>query len=202
MRKNNKITLFTIIAIIITIIALIITSGTYAKYTSSINTTAATATVAKWSVKINGQDITTDQKLIEFNLFQYINDSDGIEDEEDVSDTKIAPGTSGSFNFAIENSSEVTIKYSIEFAETNASSIPIEYSIDGITYYDAAGLTEALNEEATEIEIGVTQNVEVKWRWAYEVNGLSSDSTDTALGKATTTPTYSVTAKIVATQVD
>lgn len=202
MKKNNKITLFTIIAIIITIIALIITSGTYAKYTSSVDTTSASATVAKWSVKINGQDITTDQTEITFDLFEYIYDSDGGEIEEDVVDNKIAPGTSGKFDLAIENSSEVTVKYSIEFTETNTSDIPIEYSIDGTNYFDAAGLTAELNNNAENIAIGDTKNIDVTWRWAYEVDGLTSDSTDTALGTATTAPTYEVSAKIIATQVD
>ncbi len=206
MKKNNKITLFTIIAIILTIIALIITSGTYAKYTSSIDTESAYATVAKWSVKINNQDITSSEQAITFNLFEYIYDSDGTEIEDDVSSTKIAPGTSGGFSFTIENSSEVTIKYSIEFTENNTSNIPIEYSVDGVNYYNAAGLTNELNTNATNIAIGASKDIEVSWRWAYENNGTNSysqtDTTDTALGKAATAPTYEVSAKIIATQVD
>ena len=204
MKKNNKITLFTIIAIILTIIALIITSGTYAKYTSSIDTTTANATVAKWSVKINGQDITKDSTAITFDLFETIYDSDGSEVETDVADTKIAPGTSGGFNFTIENSSEVTIKYSIDFTETNASNIPIEYSIDEENYYTAEGLTEELNNVAETIDIGSSKNIDIYWRWAYEggTGATQTDSSDTALGSATTAPTYNVKATIIATQVD
>lgn len=208
MKKNNKITLFTIIAIIITIIALIITSGTYAKYTSSIDTESAYATVAKWSVKINGKDITTSEQAITFNLFEFIYDSNGEDEENDVVNAKIAPGTSGGFSFNIENTSEVNIKYSIEFKENNTSSIPIEYSVDGINYYNAAVLTNQLNNNATNIAIGTNKNITVRWRWAYE---SASDDTsiknavdiaDTNLGKASIAPTYEVSAKIIATQVD
>ncbi|MBP3596272.1 MAG: hypothetical protein J6J60_02570 [Clostridia bacterium] len=204
MRKNNKITVFTIIAIILTIIALIITSSTYAKYTSSVDTTTANATVAKWSVKINDQDITQDSTSIDFDLFSTIYDTGASEEEEDVVDGKIAPGTAGGFNFEIENSSEVTIKYSIAFTETNASNIPIEYSIDGENFYASAEFTEELNNNAQTIDMGDSKLIEVSWRWAYEggVGASQTDETDTELGTATTTPTYNVKATIIATQVD
>lgn len=204
MKKNNKITLFTMIAIILTIIALIITSGTYAKYTSSIDTTTANATVAKWSVKINGKDITKDSTAITFNLFDTIYDTGASEPEDDVAEGKIAPGTEGGFNFEIENSSEVTIKYSIEFTETNSSNIPIEYSIDQENYYTAEELTEELNNNAESIYMEDSKLIDVYWRWAYEgaTGATQTDVTDTALGSATTAPTYNVKATIVATQVD
>ena len=204
MKKNNKITVFTIIAIILTIIALIITSGTYAKYTSSVDTTTATATVAKWSVKINGNDITKDSTAITLDLFNTIYDTGGNEEESDIAEGKIAPGTEGGFNFEIENSSEVTIKYSIEFTETNSSNIPIEYSIDNVNYYTAAELTEELNNNSELIEMEDSKVIEVFWRWAYEggTGAAQTDETDTALGTATTAPTYNVKATIIATQVD
>lgn len=201
-KNNNKTLVFAIFAIILTIIALIATSGTYAKYTSSIDTTEASATVAKWSVKVNDKDITKTSEPINFNIFDYIYDSDGTEIENDVSNNKIAPGTSGSFNFKIENLSEVNIKYSIEFTETNTSNIPIEYSLDQTTYYNAEGLTQELETNAQEIQIANEETITVYWRWAYD----SNDTTDTALGVAAqntgTLPTYNVSATIIATQVD
>ncbi len=213
--KKKNITNY-IILTMITIISLIATSGTYAKYTSSVETESSCVTVAKWSVKINDKDITQTQEAIAFDIFDTIYDSDGTSIEYDIANVDstsdpnknsiIAPGTSGAFNLKIENESEVNIKYSIEFTEDNTSRIPIEYSVNGVDYFDVEGLTNALNTRAENIAIGGLETIEVSWRWAYESDGTNSygqtDETDTALGTFSTSPIYNVSAKIIVTQVD
>lgn len=210
-KKDNKTLFFVFLAIILTIIALIATSGTYAKYTSSITTTASEGTVAKWLVKVNEKDITTSSDPIEFDIFgTNIKDSDGIATEDDVAAGKLAPGIAGNFQFDIANESEVNIKYSIEFSETNESNIPIEYSMDGNNFYSASKLTEELNKNENKVNMNGTKNVKVYWRWAYESTDdalkTTKDNADTTLGKnaneTATLPKYIVSATLVATQVD
>lgn len=233
--NNNKITLFAIFAIILTIIALIATSGTYAKYTSSKETTTARARVAKWSVLINGDDMTDQSQTVTFNLFDSIYDTDEDGGDSSALETNvtraaassstkiIAPGVSGSFSFAIENASEVDIKYSLEFEEENEITvqdtngndqtvyIPILYSTSkNGTYYDAAGLTTYLQENAQTMAQGGTRTVTIYWKWDYEADSTNAysqtNAKDTALGIAAqdygSEPTYEVTATIVATQVN
>lgn len=208
-KKNNKTLFFVFFAIILTIIALIATSGTYAKYTSSITTEEATGYVAKWSVKVNGSDIATSEN-IEFNIFDdenILDEKGGVATDGDVASGKIAPGTTGMVEFEILNESEVNIMYSIKFTETNNSSIPIEYSIDDENYYNASGLTNALNANPNKIGMGASDTVTLHWRWAYESeNDNDRDTNDTSLGVAaqntSTTPKYMVSAQLVATQVD
>lgn len=211
--NNNKITLFAIFAIILTIIALIATSGTYAKYTSSKDTTTARARVAKWSVLINGNDMTDQTETVTFNLFDEIYDTDeeggdstllesNVTQASTTSSTKIiAPGVSGKFSFEIENASEVDIKYSLEFDEENEITvqdsegndqtvyIPILYSISKTgTYYDAEGLTSYLQSNAQTIAQGGTQTVTIYWKWDYEADSTNryqqTNAKDTALGIA------------------
>lgn len=205
-----------IVLILITIISLIATSGTYAKYTSSVETESSCVTVAKWSIKINDKDITQPQEAIAFDIFDTIYDSDGSSIEHDIANADtvivsdensiIAPGTSGAFDLKIENASEVKVKYSIEFTEDNLNNVPIEYSIDKVNYFNISDLTSQINDIAPAISIGDTSTVKVYWRWAYEGDGTNSysqtDETDTALGTFSTSPIYNISAKIIVTQVD
>ena len=110
MKKNNKLGKFVAFVLLITIIAVILVASTYAKYTTS-KDLEAVATVAKWSIKLGGKDITQNETVI-FDLFTTVKDTDG-NDETDVSANRIAPGTQGSFDVELENASEVTAKYNI-----------------------------------------------------------------------------------------
>mgnify|MGYP000482400440 CR=1 FL=1 len=113
MKNENKLMKITTFVLLITILALILVSGTYAKYTSSVSGSDS-ATVAKWSIKVNGTEIAVANPNVTFKLFETINDTNGGV-ESDVTSGLIAPGTSGAFSVKIKNESEVTAKYSIGF---------------------------------------------------------------------------------------
>lgn len=180
-------------------------SGTLAKYTSSSNG-SATATVAKWSVEVNGTDIAKND-TVTFNLFDTVNEADTSTTESNVTAGKIAPGTGGSFELKIDNKSEVDAKYSIALTETNTSNVPIQYSTDKTIWTDSL---DTINTAQTDVELAKengTKTVTVYWRWTFDstttgAHANQTDATDTALGTADTAPAVKIAASFTATQVD
>jgi len=181
MKNKNNLLKFTNIVLFITMIAIILVSGTYAKYTSKASGTSATV-VANWSFNVNGTNIAKEN--FAFNLFDTaeIKDSDGST-ENDVAKGLIAPGTSGAFEFALENTSDVTAKYEIKLGVTNPNNIPLEFSFTG---KEESWTNDLDNLIATDvIKIGRTKNVNVQWRWPFGDDIV----TDTTLGEKTITVT-------------
>ena len=170
-------------------------SGTFAKYTSQA-TASDSVTVAKWAFKVGTTDIAT-TKNFSFNLFTTINDTGNTADETDVVNAKIAPGTAGSFQFSLQNISEVTAKYTITLAQTQTSSavVPIEYSTDKTNWYSASNFSTTAN-----VAINATATPTIYWRWAIE----SENTTDTTIGLGTGSAGFkmTVTATVTAEQVD
>ena len=208
MRKNRIMRLASAM-LVLTIVTTCAISGTFAKYTSTASGSGA-ATVAKWSFKAIGEEIavTGDKTDLQFNLFDTINGTGNTDDETDVVDNKIAPGTSGSFGIKVQNTSEVTAKYTIALAETNDSDIPLQYSLNGTNWVDSIEkltMDDLTNQTLAINAAEVTHTV--YWRWVYEgttsgAHANQTDATDTALGIATTAPTVTIEATITATQVD
>jgi len=205
MRNDNKLVKFTSFVLLVTIVAVSLVSGTFAKYTSTA-TASATATVAKWSLKVNDTEIavTGDHETIEFDLFETILDTNTGDDDEattgeaDVKETLIAPGTQGSFALKVDNLSEVNAVYSIAFAQTGMDGVPLQYSVDGADWKNAIADINVTDAELA-MENG-TETITVYWQWPFEGN-------DTATGIAAQTGTVAnkevkVTATITATQVD
>ncbi len=209
--KENRLVKITSFVMLLTVVALTLVSGTYAKYTSSVTTTTATATVAKWDIKagVKGSElsITGSNPTIAFNLFETINDTLNHAAETDVNTGKIAPGTEGSFEFSIKNDSEVSAEYSLTYNVTNAGNVPIEFSIDdGSTW--TTSLANVAASADTKILAGNSKSVTVQWRWAFTGEGSSNftssqtDATDTTLGVKTTADTVSVSVTLHVDQVD
>ena len=207
--KKNKLSRLAILMLALAMASMMLVSGTYAKYTSSLQGTA-TGTVAKWKWTIGSDVIDSVEDATAgytFNLFDTINDSDLSTAETDVATRKIAPGTSGLFQIQVKNDSEVNANYAIGLVETNTSSVPIEYSTNGTTWVTSVA---SLNASTTSIAMNETKTLTVYWRWAFEgadsINFTSTqtDITDTALGFGanTTAATVTVTATITLTQVD
>ncbi len=224
--KDKKLAKFVIILLALTMIVIMLVAGTYAKYTSTA-TGVDTVSVAKWSIKVGTTEIATaTPQEIELDLFSSIKDSDGTAEANvagvasgksvtggaTAEDKLIAPGTSGSFSVSVENTSEVDATYSMSFVLTNASNIPLEFSTNGTTWVKPDAETGAIDVGVTDVALnmGATGTVPVQWRWAYtgaqssQYTSTQNDTTDTTLGIAaqTTRPTATVTATIVATQVD
>ena len=170
--------------------------STFAKYTSSA-TGSDSSTVAKWSFTVGETDIAASNEFT-FNLFDTIKDSNGTDNETDMSSnngTIIAPGTQGSFALVLTNESQVNATYAIDYTVTKTDNkIPVKFSVDGgTTWTDDLADVSATNIAHT----NGTATITVQWKW--EFNG--DDATDTNLGKDGTA-TLKVSAKVTATQVD
>ena len=172
--------------------------GTFAKYTSSATGTDS-ATVAKWSFKVGETDIAASNEFT-FDLFKTIKDSNGTDNETDISPddgTIIAPGTQGSFNLVLTNASQVTAQYAIDYTVTNTGNIPVQFSVDGGTNW-TNDLADVAASDATKLAANSgTTTITVQWKWVFDGN----DANDTALGSAATA-TLTVAAAVTATQVD
>lgn len=200
--KDNKLVKLVAFILLITIIAISLVAGTYAKYTSSVSGTA-TATVAKWSIKVNNNELAAENPTVTFNLFDTIKDTDGAT-EDDVEAGLIAPGTSGSFDLVIANESEVTAKYAVAF-EISGTALPLEFSLDGQNWSDSLAAIEAEEADYLEAKTG-TKTINVQWRWAYEQTEVATgDKADTDFGilaQGTTAPEVTVKTTLTVTQVD
>ena len=172
--------------------------GTFAKYTSSATGTDS-ATVAKWSFKVGETDIATTDTFT-FDLFKTIKDSNGTDNESDMSPvdgTIIAPGTQGSFDLVLTNASQVTAQYAIDYTVTNTGNIPVQFSVDGGTTW-TNDLADVAASDSTKLAANSgTTTITVQWKWVFDGN----DANDTALGSAATA-TLTVAAAVTATQVD
>ena len=197
MKRDNTLMKFTTFVLLITIVAIALVSGTYAKYTSTATATG-TAKVAKWSIELNGDEITTmgDDETVSFDLFDTLKEDDVSTNEDNVADGVIAPGTGGAFALEVENLSEVDAEYTIDFQVTNASSVPVEFSTDNGATWKA--WNEIVDITTTAVDMEETSTVNVQWRWDFDAND------DTALGIAaqTAAPEVTVTATITVDQVD
>lgn len=207
MKKDNKLAKFVAFVLLITLFALILVSNTYAKYTTK-KVLSAEATVAKWSIKLNGKDIT--QEDVTFDLFKNIKEEDTISDEDHISKptdkTLIAPGTGGSFDIELVNESDVDAKYSIVYSIVNNDNIPVEFTTDKSSEDNWKTDITELNNLAVNKDVELSKDKSSKtatiyWRWKFDGN----DDADTKLGisaNTTSVPSVTVKATLTATQID
>ena len=229
MKRDNRTERIAIIFLAFTIVALILVAGTYARYTSTA-TGSVTATVAKWSMKVNDQQIAEKTaQTFTFDLFDTILDTNKATENE-VIDGKIAPGTYGAFNINVLNDSDVdaNVAITLEKEEVGAGSgvtvedgnsgtvavpsIPLEYQLSTVntstgaeTVVTAWSTTlPTISDEVLAMTNG-EKEIKVEWRWQYNVSEtLNAD--DTTIGIAarenSTVPAVTITATVTATQVD
>ena len=198
MRTNKTLRIASVLMIAVLMTTCII-GGTFAKYTTTLNTATAVAQVAKWDITWTPDAET--ETLVEFNLFDTIkdtknnNDGEGDPDytENDVAADRIAPGTQGAFTLTITNNSEVNAEYTIDWTISESVDTPIEFSINGEDW--TADIADVV--DVTALNMGESINVPVQWRWAFEGEHTSLGETS-----AETPITVSVSAVIVINQVD
>ena len=144
MNKRLKIAL-TLVAIIL--IATLAISLAYSRYFSKITGTG-TATVAKWSFKVNGQA----------DNLGAITLGNTTEDNSKVADGKIAPGTSGSFNVLLDaTGTEVALDYTIQF-----DNVSDEFP-QNLKFYEFYQLISELNNRRSSEKMDIL-NFFAKWQ--------------------------------------
>ncbi len=185
MNKRLKISLILIAIILIAALAI---SLAYSKYFSQISGTG-TATVAKWYFTVNGQS--TNLGTITLGNTTASNNK--------VADGKVAPGTSGSFDIALDaTGTEVALDYTITFDNlsgtmpTNLKFYEDSAYTSEITNITSAGLTGSIGLSDTK-----TKTVTIYWKWDYETGAnttaiAANDTADTTDGQAATTISFDV----------
>ena len=187
-RKSTVKKMVLVAIILITVVALI--SGTYSKYTNTVNGTA-TLDVAKWSVKIDGtqmKDITTLPVTLTYAPNDY------------VSANKIAPGRSATFTLVIDpTDSEVAIDYTVAIgAVTGLTNTGSAFALTGATYTVGDGTAQnatitsgagaiTFTEDLADVVAGKTVTVVGTITWDN-----ASNAADTANGLADPDPTVAV----------
>ena len=171
--------------IIIAILLLVCVTGgyvasTYAKYTTKIENNSGTATVAAWNFATdNGtQNITVAL--------------DGTIDASTLVAGKIAPGTSGSFNVVLKNTSEVGADFTLELKSITNKPTNLKFyktrsgSQGSYTYSNelTPGTSTVTGQLASGDSTGLT--VPIYWEWPYETSSIATnDPIDTANGTDT-----------------
>lgn len=208
--KKNRTLRIAVLMLALTLLTCCFVGSTFAKYTSSAEGTDS-VTVAAWQIKINGTDITAaTDNVPTFDLFATAAEYD--EDGNDVAAERVAPGTKGSFNYTVQNLSEVSAEYTITFEVT----FPAGVNSERFKFYSDAGMTQEIvavdgvytvaSEEEIEEDDDALKTINVYWKWTFEaeVGGSTNDTTDTTLGilAQNGTTVIKVDSDIVVEQVD
>ena len=183
MNRQSQVKRTILIAIILACLVAII-GGTYARFTSS-GTANATVTLAKWNVKLNGQDISRETKNLDVALT--------FDNNQYVKEGKIAPGRTAHFDVELDpTGSEVAIDYTFkvdttkiaQVLETNSTS---KVSVTGATYKIGTEETKtaAMAEDGTiivsetlgEVEAGKKVTVTVTVAWDNDNDSQSTSDT-------------------------
>ncbi len=171
------------------ITAIVFSMYAYAKYKTTL-TGNGTATVAKWSFKVNGQT----QTIPDIDLTQT------MDTHNNVAEGKIAPGTSGHFDLELDaTGSEVSIDYNIKLAITEKPT-NLKFYLDN-TYETEITETEGTLNVSGSIPLETIDTPLIKtiyWQWPYETGVTENevkenDKTDTIDSAKKVTMTITVT---------
>lgn len=184
MKSNKRKTIIIIVLLLLVGVSIRYVAGTYAKYTSSVNA-SGTATVAKWAF-----DTDNASSALTINLTSTV-------DATSLTSGKIAPGTSGTFVIAVDNTtSEVGVQYTVSFG--SAQNVPqnLVFTYNNTTFNPTANTIQGY------LPVGQTDSLTIDWEWPYETGSgaqlVTEDGQDTSDGSAANTMT--ITATIVGVQ--
>lgn len=196
--KKRK-TLSALVLLFVAVLTGVVVFNTVAKYTTTVNNSGS-ATVAKWNFATDNEETT------------YTMNFTSSADATTLVNGKIAPGTSGSFDIELKNSSEVGVNVKVAFGPVTGGTIPAglkfyrtynsgTYSNEitpGTTTYTGTMKAKTTSSDET------LPTLTVYWVWEYEVGSgetlATNDAADTTAGKAGSTLSIPVT--ITGTQVE
>lgn len=187
MRKRRKIGKLGIAALAAAMITTCLIGGTLAKYTSEAKATGSAA-VAKWSVKFSEGSTAFTGDSHTFTL------KDTGVNAANVTDGKIAPGSTGSVELSVDGTgTETAYKYSITLDKSGLNGVPVKF------YSDSAMNTEVttanlVSDKAVALNAAnKNEKTTLYWKWAG-----ADDTADTTAGTTAATGTFKVT--LTATQ--
>ena len=186
-KTRNKPVIILLALLLIT--AIVFSMYAYAKYKTTL-TGNGTATVAKWSFKVNGQT----QTIPDIDL------ATKMKKVNNVAENKLAPGTEGSFELNLDaTGSEVAIDYNIKLIVTEKPTNLRFYTDSSYTkeITSTDGVMNVSGVMSLE-EIKTIQTKTIYWKWAYQTGTaandiVANDKIDTADSKKSVTMTITVT---------
>jgi len=178
-----------------------LTSGTFAKYTSSAAANDA-ARVAKWSFDVGSGNNFVANKTFAFDLFETVNDTllqnGALVADTDVQNSRIAPGTQGSFDLVMTNTSEVESRVKLAFDWNSLDDyITFQYSV-----VDTENVPMDANGDYYAVPIGKTIICKVTWVWPYHTTDTQDTADSIAGAKPLENRQFAVSATVTAEQVD
>lgn len=189
---NKKIKLG-VVLLLVTILSFYSISGTFARYTSSIDLSDETR-VALWDFDIT-RDVDLFQESYLDNQGAYVQSLGGKKvtengEEKEVLDKVIAPGTSGEYSFRIKGAPETSYQIKIEVIDKIDTVGRITYDLDGEcpsnTIQDLAWCLENLYSRDEHFDTPVDATHTISWKWQFEnpKNTEEENKKDTDKGSA------------------
>lgn len=172
MRKTNKNAVLVFVLLLLVAVSAMMVASTYAKYTAEVSGSGE-VTVAKWNFEGDNSTTTVNVDFID------------TVDSTSLVSGKVAPGTHGSFNVNVKNtSSEVGAKVTVKVG--SVANLPTNMKL-----YSDAACTKEIDADGIvgTIKMGDNLDFKVYWKWLYETgtvtNGIATgDADDTTAGKA------------------
>ena len=186
-KTRNKPVIILLALLLIT--AIVFSMYAYAKYKTTLKGNG-TATVAKWSFKVNEQT----QTIPDIDL------ATTMKKVNNVAENKLAPGTEGSFDLNLDaTGSEVAVDYNIKLVVTEKPT-NLRFYTDSSYTKEIASTDGVMNVSGVMSleEIKTIQTKTIYWKWAYQTGTaandiVASDKIDTADSKKSVTMTITVT---------
>jgi len=211
MKKRGFIGRLAALAMVLCLVTMSLTAGTLAKYASQTDGKAV-ATVAAWKIAFKdgtGASANTYTGTGAFTL--------DLEDEAKVTDKlvaadRVAPGTSGSFNFVVDaTDTEVAFTYTIDmdFSGTGLDKVPLKFSdksdFSSTLSMDASKHVKLTGDVLTDaITSTPEKTVTVYWQWDSTNYSSTTDEdkrdTEVGVASATTQLKYEIPVTIIAEQ--
>ena len=165
MKKRSYVSCLGALAVAMTLVTTSLTGGTMAKYATEV-TGSATATVAAWSFKANGDDTT----MTRIDLGSTANRASY--DKDTIKEGVIAPGTEGSFEIVVDGTgSEVGIDYILVISDSSSLPSNLKFTVGNDEYTLGS-------EMKGEIPYSDSMNktVTVKWEWPIDTPQDKNDN--------------------------
>ncbi|MCB6346064.1 hypothetical protein [Enterocloster lavalensis] len=179
MKKRSRIVSLGVLALTLTMMSTCLMGATMARYVTEV-TGSATAAVAAWSFKANGEtstltaiDLGADGKREAYN-------------ENNIMKGVVAPGTKGSFDIVIDGTgSEVGIEYAVTIAEGTNVTLPddLVFSTEAITADKPGSKLDVFSPSGTIAyasgDNSMEKTITVNWEWPFDATD-DKESNDNA----------------------
>lgn len=161
---TQKKKIITTTILLITILLAFLGGQTFSKYITEVKG-EGTANIARWNFLVNGND----QQIQKINLASTINNLTLL-------NNKIAPGTKGSFEIAIDTTgTEVGMNYQILFLNEQNKPQNLKFRYNNLIYNDLSEMTNDLSGTITANDENKRIVKTIEWEWPYETGNTEEE---------------------------